>query len=163
MEYYDNPDRIIIGVDITTLVDLFEENYLDMTGKDFNWDKDGEIFNKMSDELDHICEKHMSEKFGHQAVEEFHDDDSYCFTFWGDRNNSKDIDVLDKLWVSCDDSWKDNGRVNLAFYDTEVFCGNLNSFLDKWCDMGVEYGVMAEALTNSVVAGVDYPEEFGEE
>lgn len=159
-DYYNNPDRIMIGVDITTLIDVFEENYLDMTGKEFNWDKDGETFNEMSDELDHICEKHMSEKFGHTAVEEFHDDDSYCFTFWGDRNESKDLDILAELQGSCDDSWKDNNRVNLAFYDTEVFCGNLSSFLDKWGEMGDEYGVMADALTYSVVAGVDFPEEF---
>ena len=33
--YYDNPDRIMIGVDITTLTDVFEEMYRDDTGMDF--------------------------------------------------------------------------------------------------------------------------------
>lgn len=35
-DYYDNPDRIMIGVDITTLTDVFEENYREDNGADFD-------------------------------------------------------------------------------------------------------------------------------
>ena len=160
-DYYDNPDRILIGVDITTLVDIFEENYSEFTGgREFNWDKDGDIFNEASRELDVLIENNFVKKLGHNVVAESYDDNTYILTFWGDRNNPQDIAALETLQSQADDSWTDNGNVELAIYDTEVYAGNISSFLDKWGDKGTEYGVMAEALADSITVGVSFPEEF---
>ena len=166
MGYYDNPDRILIGVDINTHIDLFEENWSDMTGgKDFDWDKDGDVFNKMSAEFDRIVENCIAKKLGHTAVEEFHDGNDYGIsvytcTFWGDKNNPEDINVLEELQDMADDKWTDNGRVQLAIYGDDIFMSEIDSFLDKWGEKGTEYGVMADALTDSITIGVDFPEEF---
>ena len=165
-DYYDNPDRILIGVDINTHIDLFEENWYDMTGgKNFDWDKDGDIFNKMSAEFDRIVENCVAKKLGHTAVEEFYDGNDYDIsvygcTFWGDKNNPEDINALKELQGMADDVWRDNGRVQLAIYGDDIFMSEINSFLDKWGEKGTEYGVMADALTDSITIGVDFPEEF---
>jgi hypothetical protein len=166
MGYYDNPDRILIGVDINTHIDLFEENWSDMTGgKEFDWNKDGDVFNEMSAEFDRIVENCIAKKLGHTAVEEFYDGNDYgvsvyTCTFWGDKNNSKDINVLEELQGMADDVWRDNGRVQLAIYGDDIFMSEIDSFLDKWGEKGTEYGVMADALTDCITIGVDFPEEF---
>ena len=160
-DYYNNPDRILIGVDICTHIDLFEENYRQILNKEFDWDADGEDFNKASDELDHIVENNFATRLGHQAVEEFHDDggstniSSYCCTFWGDKNNQNDIRVLQELQGQADDKWTDNGRIELAIYDEEIYSGGtyFNDFVEKWGDMGA-------ALAGSITIGVSFPEEF---
>ena len=153
MGYYDNPDRIMIGVDITTLTDVFEENYREDNGVDFDWKKDGDRFNEASRELDVLIENVFVKMFG-QAVAESYDDDTYVLTFWGDRNNPNDIKTLQELQGRADDTWRDNDRVQLAIYDTEFYTGNQSGkFADKWGDIG-------NALVDAITVGVDFPEEF---
>ena len=69
------------------------------------------------------------------AVAESYDDDTYVLTFWGDRNNPNDIKTLQELQGRADDTWRDNGRVQLAIYNTEFYTGNQSGkFADKWGD-----------------------------
>ena len=153
MGYYDNPDIIMIGVDIATLTDVFEENYHDDTGRDFDWNRDGDTFNQASHELDVLIENVFAERFG-SAVAESYDDNTYVLTFWGDKNNPEDISNLEDLQGRADDTWRDNGRVNLAIYDTDFYTGNqASSFAAKWGDIG-------NALVDSISVGIDFPEEF---
>lgn len=159
-DYYNDPDRILIGVDINTHIDLFEDAYSQYAGRSFDWDKNQDDFDKASDELDHIVENVFASMFGHQAVEEFHDDGAYdisvyCCTFWGDRNNPDDIKVLQELQGKADDKWTENNRAELAIYDEGVYGGpdGLDSFVEKWGEMGA-------ALAGSVTVGVSFPEEF---
>ncbi len=161
-DYYDNPDRILIGVDISTHIDLFEDAYSQIFDykKQFDWNTDGEDFNKASAELDRIVENNFAAKFGHKAVEEFHDGETqkisvYHCTFWGDRNNPNDIKVLQELQGQADDKWTDNGKVELAIYDEEVYSGGtyFNDFVEKWGDIGV-------ALAGTITVGISFPEEF---
>ena len=162
-DYYDNPDRILIGVDINTHLDLFEDSYSQYTGKQFDWDRDGEDFNKASSELDRIVENNFATKLGHKAVEEFHDGEAYDIsvyhcTFWGDRNNQNDIKILQELQGQADDKWTDNGRVEVAIYNGDVYSDGsyFDDFVEKWGDMGA-------ALAESIIVGVDFPEEFDSE
>lgn len=165
-DYYDNPDRIVIGVDITTHLDMFEENWSEYTGgKNFDWNQDRNLFDNMLSDIEYQIAENFYKKLGHAPVEEFHDsfEDSfstYSLTYWGDRNSPEDIVALESLQGQADDSWTDQGKLNLAIYDSEVYAGNVNSFLDKWGDKGTEYGVMAEALVDSITVGVSFPEEF---
>ena len=158
MRYYDNPDRIVIGVDVTTLTDVFEEMFNEYSGgKEIDWD----IFNEMSRDFDLFVENNFSQKFGgHKAVAESYDDDSYTLTFWGDKNNPSDVQALKKLSDECDDHNIDNGTAWVNIYDTNVYAGDVTSFLDKWGAKGDVYGVMAEALVDSVVVEVSFPEEY---
>lgn len=161
-DYYNNPDRILIGVDICTHIDLFENGYYGYANDtEFDWNTQGDDFNEASAELDRIIENVFAKRLGHIAVEEFHDDggstniSSYCCTFWGDRNNPNDIKVLQELQGQADDKWIDNGRVELAIYDEEVYSGGtyFNDFVEKWGDIGA-------ALAGSITIGVSFPEEF---
>lgn len=152
-DYYNNPDRIMIGVDITTLTDVFEENYREDNGVDFDWNKDGDRFNEASRELDVLIENVFVKMFGN-AIAESYDDDTYVLTFWGDRNNPNDIKTLQELQGRADDTWRDNGRVQLAIYDTEFYTGNQSGkFADKWGDIG-------KALVDAITVEIDFPEEF---
>lgn len=152
-DYYDNPDRIMIGVDITTLTDVFEENYREDNGADFDWNKDGDRFNEASRELDVLIENVFVKMFGN-AIEESYDDDTYVLTFWGDRNNPNDIKTLQELQGRAGDTWRDNDRVQLAIYNTEFYTGNQSEkFADKWGDIG-------KALVDAITVGIDFPEEF---
>ena len=165
-DYYDNPDRIVIGVDITTHLDMFEENWSEYTGgKDFDWNQDRNLFDNMLSDIEYQIAENFYKKLGHAPVEEFHDGfgdsfSTYSLTYWGDRNSPEDIAALESLQGQADDSWTDQGKLNLAIYDSEVYAGNVNSFLDKWGDKGTEYGVMAEALVDAITVGIDFPEEF---
>lgn len=159
-DYYNNPDRILIGVDINTHIDLFEDAYSQYAGKPFDWDKDQDDFNRASNELDNIVENVFAGMFGHMAVEEFHNGDDYgisqyCCTFWGDKNNPNDIKVLQELQNKADDTWVENDRMNVAIYDEGVYGGpdGLDSFVEKWDELGA-------ALAGSITVGVDFPEEF---
>ena len=153
MGYYDNLDRIMIGVDITTLTDVFEENYREDNGVDFDWNKDGDRFNEASRELDILIENVFVKMFGN-AIAESYDDDTYILTFWGDRDNPNDIKTLQELQGRADDTWRDNDRVQLAIYDTEFYTGNQSGkFADKWGDIG-------NALVDAITVGIDFPEEF---
>ena len=166
MGYYDNPDRIMIGVDVDIHFDLFNENWSNLTGgKEFDWDKDDDAFNEATDDIYYFVEKSVAETLGHQAIEEFHTEEKYgiyewCCTFWGDRNNPDDIKALEQLQGMADDKWIDNGRVQLAIYGNDIYEKEINSFLDSWGEKGTEYGVMAEALVDAITVGVDFPEEF---
>lgn len=158
-DYYDNPNRIMIGVDIVTLTDVFENNYEERTGKPFDWEKDGDIFNEISRDLDLAVEECFAKKFNHTAVAESYDDDAYILTFWGDKNDPEDIENLKVVYESADDTWRDNGRVYCAIYDSDYYLGGGESrFIRKWDSQG--YGEIAEDLIDSVNAAVDFPEEY---
>ena len=140
-------------MDITTLTDVFEENYREDNGVDFDWNKDGDRFNEASRELDVLIENVFVNMFGY-AVAESYDDNTYVLTFWGDRNNPNDIKTLQELQGRANDTWRDNGRVQLAIYDTEFYTGNQSGkFADKWGDIG-------NALVDAITVGIDFPEEF---
>ena len=104
-------------------------------------------------------EERFAKKFNHTAVAESYDDNAYVLTFWGDKNDPEDVENLKAVYESADDTWRDNGRVYCAVYDSAYYLGDEESrFIRKWDSQG--YGEIAGDLVDSVNAAVDFPEEY---
>ena len=99
--YYDNKN--ILGVEIVENEQLIEAN-LKEDGVEINW-------NKISDVLSHIeysVENNINRQIAHKAVEEFHDDNVYGFTYWFEEDDSKTLDFIKTIINSADDDFERN-------------------------------------------------------
>ena len=153
-DYYDNPDRILIGLDVNIYTSTFEDYYREYTNKDFDWDKDGDLWNEASRELEVLIERVFINKFGN-AVEEYHDDDTYVVTFWGDKNDPDDIEMLEDIQRHSEDDWIDNERMTCVLRDEQyIGGGKIDSFCNEWGDMG-------DAIVTALDVTIDFPKEFG--
>lgn len=154
-DYYDNPNRVVVGVDVTTMTDLFEENWEDDIGKKFDWEKDGEIFNEASRKLDVLIEKHAEKQLGHSAVAESYDDNTYVLTFWGDRDDPVFKDALYnlKFMGAQSDDWEKDGTQFCSIWAWNLDFEGLDEF-EK------EYGAIGERLLDSVSVGYSWPADF---
>lgn len=154
-DYYDNPNRIVVGVDVTTMTDLFEENWKEDTGSEFDWEADGDKFNEASRKLDVLIEEHVAKTLGHKAVAESYDDDTYVLTFWGDRDDPAFKDALYnlKFMGAQSDDWERDGTQFCSLWAWNLDFDGLDEF-EK------EYGAIGERLVDSVNVAYSWPADF---